>query len=63
MEQGPFQFEKMESAKDKSWRIPVEGFQPHVATNASLLGTAGHWGGCNCIVTKNWEFWMGDTVR
>ena len=36
--------EKWESEKHKNWRIPAEGFKGHVATDGSLLGTAGKWG-------------------
>ena len=32
-----------ESEKHKSWSIPVEGFEIHVATDGSLLGKAGKW--------------------
>ena len=34
---------KWESEKHESWGMPVEGFKGHVATDGSLLGTAGKW--------------------
>ena len=44
MEQGLFSMRKWESEKHKSWGFPTEGFKCHVATDGSLLGTAGKWG-------------------
>ena len=41
MEQRPYQHEKWESQKHKSWGMPAEGFKGHVATDGSLLGNAG----------------------
>ena len=38
---GHFSLKKWESEKHKSWGLPVEGFRDHVATDGSLLGTAG----------------------
>ena len=35
-----------ESEKHKSWGMPAGGFKSHVATDGSLLGTAGKWGAC-----------------
>ena len=37
---------------DKSWGIPAEGFKGHVATDGSLLGTAGKWGACGWSVVQ-----------
>ena len=34
---------KWESEKHKNWRMPAEGFEGHVTTDGSLLGTAGKW--------------------
>ena len=34
---------KWKSEKQKIWGIPAEGFKGHVATDGSLLGTAGNW--------------------
>ena len=31
------------SEKHKSWGLPAEGFQGHVATDGSLLGVTGKW--------------------
>ena len=39
-----FSVKKWESEMHKSWSIPAEGFKGHVATDGSLLGTAGKWG-------------------
>ena len=52
MEQGPFQHEKWESEKHKSWGMPAEGFKGHVAVDGSLLGNAGEWG-----VVVQWYSW------
>ena len=41
MKQGHFSMIKLESEKHKSWGMPAEGFKGHVATDGSLLGTAG----------------------
>ena len=38
-----YRMEKWESEKHKSWGIQAEGFKGHVATDDSLLGTAGKW--------------------
>ena len=43
---GLFSVKEWESKKHKSWGMPVEGFKGHVATDGSLLGTAGKWGAC-----------------
>ena len=32
--------------------MPVEGFRSHVATDGSLLGTAGNWGACGWAVVE-----------
>ena len=36
---------KWESEKRNIWCMPAEGFKGHVATDTSLLGTAGKWRG------------------
>ena len=36
----------------RSWGIPVEGFQIHVATDGSLLGASGKWGVCGWSVVQ-----------
>ena len=41
---GHFSMNKWESEKHKSWSMPAEGFKGHVATDGSLLGSAGKWG-------------------
>ena len=41
-----------ESEKHQSWRMQVEGFKGHVATDGSLLGKAGKWGACGCAVVQ-----------
>ena len=38
-----FRMMMWESGKHKGWCIPAEGFKGHVATDGSLLGTAGKW--------------------
>ena len=38
---GHFSLTKWESEKHKSWCMPAEGFKGHVATDGSLLGSAG----------------------
>ena len=38
-----FSMKKWESEKHKNWGMPEEGFKGHVATDGSLLGTAGKW--------------------
>ena len=43
---------KWESEKHKSWCFPAEGFKGHVATDGSLLGTAGMWGACGWSVVQ-----------
>ena len=43
---------KWESEKHKSWGMPAEGFKGHVATDGSLLGTAGKWGACGWSVVQ-----------
>ena len=43
---------KVESEKDKSWSIPAEGFKGHVATDGSLLATAGKWEACGWSVVQ-----------
>ena len=41
-----FSMKKWEPEKHKSWCIPAECYKGHVATDGSLLGTAGKWGAC-----------------
>ena len=43
---------KWESEKHNSWNMPTEGFKGHVATDGSLLGTAGKWGACGLSVVQ-----------
>ena len=43
---------KWESEKHKGWGMPVEGFGSHVATDGSLLGTAGKWRACGWAVVQ-----------
>ena len=38
-----FRVRKWESEKQKNWSMPAEGFEEHIATDGSLLGTAGKW--------------------
>ena len=58
-----FRMEKWESEKHKSWSMPAEGFKGHVATDGSLLGTAGKWGAFGLSVVQldydEWDFCMG----
>ena len=49
---GHFSLKKWESEKRKSWSMPAEGFKGHVATDGSLLGTAGKWGACGWSVAQ-----------
>ena len=46
---GHFSMIKWESEKHKSCGIPKD-FKGHVATDGSLLGTAGKWGACGWSV-------------
>ena len=32
--------------------MPAEGFKGHVATDGSLLGTAGKWCACGCALVQ-----------
>ena len=41
-----------QSEKHKSWCMPAEGFKSHVATDGSLLGTAGKWRACGWSVVQ-----------
>ena len=53
--------EKWESEKNKNWSMPAEGFKGHVATDGSLLGTAGKWGACGWSVVQldsDEELWL-----
>ena len=43
---------KRESEKHKNLGMPAEGFMGHVATDGSLLGTAGQWGACGGSVVQ-----------
>ena len=43
---------KWESEKHKRWVMPPEGFMGHVATDGSLLGSAGKWGACHWAVVQ-----------
>ena len=43
---------KWESEQHKSWCMPAEGFKGHVATDGSLLGTAGKWIACGWSVVQ-----------
>ena len=43
---------KWESEKHKRWRMPSEGFKGHVATDGSLLGSAGKWRACRWAVVQ-----------
>ena len=47
-----FQYDKVESEKHKSCCMPAEGFKGHVATDGSLLGTAGKWRACGWAVVQ-----------
>ena len=52
MNRGHFSLTKWESEKHKSWDMPAEGFNFHVATDNSLLGAAGKWGACGWSVVQ-----------
>ena len=43
---------KWELEKHERWGISAEGFKSHVATDGSLLGTAGKWGACGWSVVQ-----------
>ena len=49
---GLFCMGKWESEKHKSWCVPTEGFKGHVATDGSLLVTAGKWCACGWAVVQ-----------
>ena len=54
---GHFSMRKWECEKHKSWCFPAESFKCHVATDGSLLGTAGklmrRWGRCmGCMARR-----------
>ena len=62
-----FSMRKWESEKHKSWSMPAEGFKGHVATDGSLLGTAGKWEACGWSVVQldydelgalAWDVWL-----
>ena len=47
MEQVSLQYEKSgEAEKHKSWSMPAEGSKGHVATDGTLIGSAGKWRAC-----------------
>ena len=48
---GHLSIKKWESEKHKSWCMPAE-FKGHVATDGSLLGTAGKWEACGWAVVQ-----------
>ena len=48
----PFSMKKWESEKHKSWSMTAEVFKGHVATDGSLLGTAGKWRACDWSVVQ-----------
>ena len=41
-----------ESEKHRSWSMPVEGFNSHVATDGSLLGRTVKWRACGWAVVQ-----------
>ena len=43
---------KCESEKHKSWNMSADGFKGHVATDGSLLGSAGKWRACRWAVVQ-----------
>ena len=49
---GLFSMIKWESEKHESWRMSAEGFNCHVATDGSLLFTAGKWRACGWSVVQ-----------
>ena len=49
---GGFRMKIWESEKHQSRSMQVEGFRSHVATDGSLLGTAGKWGACGWAVVQ-----------
>ena len=51
---GRFRRKKWESENHKSWCMQVEGSKGHVATGASLLGTADKWRACSSIMMRIW---------
>ena len=53
---GHFSVTKWESEKHKSLSMPAEGFEGHVATDSSLLGTAGKWGAGGWAVVKKLDY-------
>ena len=49
-----------ESEKRKSWGMPAEAFEGRVATDGSLLGTAGKWRACGwSVVQLNYDEELG----
>ena len=49
---GHFSMKKWESEKHRGKGIPAEGFKGHVATDGSLLCTAGKWRACGWSVVQ-----------
>ena len=43
---------KWQSEKHFSWSIPAKGFKGHVATDGSLLASAGKWRACGWAVVR-----------
>ena len=51
MDDEPFQCTKR-SEKHKSWGLPARGFRDHIATDGSLLVSAGKWCACGWSVAQ-----------
>ena len=49
---GHFGMKKWESEKHENWGMTAKGFKGHVATDGSLLGTAGKWRACGWSEVK-----------
>ena len=49
---GNFRMKIWESEKHQSWRMQVEGFRGHVATDGSLRGKGGKCGACGWAVVQ-----------
>ena len=59
-----FQCDKVGVREAQQLGMPAEGSKGHVATDGSLLGTAGKWGQwCSWIMMKNWGPCTGYTAR
>ena len=52
MEQKPFQYDRVGVREAQKLGMPAEGFKGHVATDGSLLGTAGKWRACGWSVVQ-----------